>query len=59
MRQIDATTLRPGARLPLGLYTRQGVKLLSASTILTEAMCRMISQSKWGDLFLAASASDK
>ncbi len=58
MRQVDATTLRPGARLPLGLYTKQGVKLLSASTILTEAMCRMISQSKWGDLFLASSASD-
>lgn len=58
MRQIDATTLRPGVRLPLALYTRQGVKLLSASTVLTDAMCRMITQSKWGDLFLAASASD-
>lgn len=58
MRQVDATTLRPGTRLPLALYTRQGVKLLSGGTTLTEAMCRMISQSKWGDLFLAASASD-
>ncbi|MBL8747027.1 MAG: HD domain-containing protein [Phycisphaerae bacterium] len=58
MRQIDATTLRPGVRLPLAFYTRQGVKLLSASTVLTEAMCRMITQSKWGDLFLASSASD-
>lgn len=58
MRRIDAATLRPGARLPLGLYTRQGVKLLSAGTILTDAMCRMISMSKWGDLYLAASAAD-
>lgn len=42
----------------MGLYTRQGVKLLSPGTILTEPMCRMITQSKWGDLFLASSASD-
>jgi HD-GYP domain-containing protein (c-di-GMP phosphodiesterase class II) len=58
MRRIDAATLRPGARIPLGLYTRQGIKLLSAGTTLTDGMCRMISQSAWGDLFLAASATD-
>lgn len=58
MRKIDAATLRPGTRLPLGLYTRQGIKLLSAGTTLTEEMCRMIAQSKWADLYLAASAVD-
>lgn len=58
MRHIDPATVRSGVRLPLGLFTRQGVKLLAAGTVLTEEMCRMITRSAWGDLYLASSAAD-
>lgn len=42
----------------MGLYTRQGVKLLNPGIVLTEPILEAISQSKWGTLYLASSASD-
>lgn len=42
----------------MGLYTRQGVKLLNPGVTLTEAIIEALSQSKWGTLYLAGSASD-
>ena len=50
MRQIDPSILRPGMRLPMALYTRQGVKLLNPGVTITEAILEALSQSKWGTL---------
>lgn len=58
MRRLNARTLSPGMRLPHGLYTHQGVKLLSAGTLLTPEMCRVITASNWGGLYFASSAAD-
>ncbi len=58
MRQIDPLMLQPGMRLKAGLYTRQGVKLLSPGALLTSEVCEAIANSKWGTLFLASSAQE-
>jgi len=58
MRQIDPRMLQPGVRLKAGLFTRQGVKLLSPGVTLTREVCEAIAKSKWGALFLASSAKE-
>lgn len=57
-KAIDASMLRPGYRLPLNLFTSQGVKLLAGGVVLSESMCRAIRLSRWGELYLASTARD-
>lgn len=54
MQPFETTNLRPGTRLPKALFTRQGVKLLSAEVTLSEAICRTLGQFPEGQLFLAS-----
>ncbi|MFM9959278.1 MAG: HD-GYP domain-containing protein [Phycisphaerales bacterium] len=58
MEPVDPGTFRPGARLPAALFTRQGVKLLTAEISLTEAMCRTLGQFGKDELFLAHSIDE-
>lgn len=58
LRRVEPATLTPGLRLPAGLFTRQGVKLLSAGVTLTHAMCRVVTGPNWGEIYFADSTSD-
>lgn len=58
MSRLDPTTLIPGARLPRGVFTRQGVKLLNAGTRVTQALRDSLVNANWGPLYLADFASE-
>ncbi len=58
MEPIDPGSLRASTRLPAALFTRQGVKLLSAEVTLTESMCRTLAQFDRHELYLAESIDD-
>lgn len=58
MPTLDPATLRPGSRLPMPLFNRQGVKLLAEGTVLSDETCRAIGGSGWGELYLARTAAE-
>lgn len=55
MTPIDPSVLRPGRRLPCALFTRQGVKLLAAGTVLSEDMVLTLRTAHRSDLYMADS----
>jgi HD-GYP domain-containing protein (c-di-GMP phosphodiesterase class II) len=58
MPTLDPATLRPGSRLPMPLFNRQGVKLLAEGTVLSDETCRAIGGSGWGELYLARTSAE-
>lgn len=58
MQPLDPTILRPGTRLPKAVFTRHGVKLLSAEVTLSESVCRTLEQFDRQELFLASSVEE-
>ncbi|HVZ93002.1 MAG TPA: HD domain-containing phosphohydrolase [Phycisphaerales bacterium] len=58
MTPVDPMVLEPGFRLPCALFTRQGVKLLSEGTLLTDEMVRTLRAARQDDLYMAQSVGE-